>query len=162
MMLIVKLLKMLNRSCLEHNLFPELTDRSSVVRLDVVMIMIIVMMMVMTKMIMMMTMMMMVIIGTPYTTSSQVWSRAAVADAMPSPNTSLVTRHTSPVVFYVMSGIILRGSNPHLFSRAKKHIAVCVESTIYEIGLLRVSLDPSFLFCRLVDAYELPFVVLCR
>jgi hypothetical protein len=67
----------------------------------------------------------------------QVWSRAAVVDAMDlsvKHITSHVSRHTSQIIFYVMSGILLRGSHPNLLPRGKKHIAVCVESTTYEIG----------------------------
>jgi hypothetical protein len=49
-------------------------------------------------------------------------------------STSHATRHTSQIIFYVMSGILLRGSYPNLLPGGKKHIAVCVESTTYEIG----------------------------
>ncbi len=76
---------------------------------------------------------------------SQIWSRFAAAAAMDFPNdshthhSSHITHHTSPVIFYVMSGILLRGSNPLLLPNARKHVAVCVESTIYEIGMFRIN-----------------------
>jgi hypothetical protein len=62
----------------------------------------------------------------------QIWSRAAVAAFRN--DSSDVAAESSRVVFYVMSGILLRGSAPPLLPLAKKHVAVCVESTIYEIG----------------------------